>query len=121
LAEPEKWGAWSEGNNVELTFKRGLPPSFRLTLHARAFGPNGSASIPVTVGNVTKQMAMKGRSRKRYQLDFSDHGGDRTITFAIPHPVAPAELGKSPDQRRLGLGFVRMRIEPIPPAQCQPS
>jgi len=115
LAEPEDWGVWSEGKRVELVFRRWLPAAFTLILHARAFGPNASAAIPVTVGGITRQMAMKGKRRKKYQLDFSGHGDDSTImTFSIPYPVAPAELspGTSSDRRQLGLGFVSMRIEP---------
>lgn len=116
LAEPEKWGAWSQGESVELIFQEQLPDSFTLILHACAFGPNANASIPVTVGKITRQMRMKGRRRRKYKLDFSGHAGDRTITFSIPYPMAPAELtqGASTDRRQLGLGFVRMHIQPNP-------
>ncbi|MEO8595598.1 MAG: glycosyltransferase [Candidatus Solibacter sp.] len=117
LADPERWGVWSDGPSVRLTIPEELPPSFRLILHACAFGPNSGAIIPVTVGSVTRQMAMKGKRRSKYQLDFSGHGGARTITFSIPHPMTPAEYsgGSSADQRRLGLGFVKMRILALSP------
>lgn len=116
LSEPERWGVWSEGKRVELVFRERLPASFTLILRACAFGPNASATIPVTVGGITRYMTMKGKRRKTYRLDFSGHDGERTITFSIPHPLAPADLSPtaSSDRRELGLGFVRMRIKPKP-------
>ena len=116
LAEPEEWGAWSDGKIVELVFLERLPDSFKLVLRVCAFGPNACAEISVTVGQVCRGMAMKGRRIRSYHLDFSGHGGDNRMIFSIPYPTAPADLQplSSADRRLLGLGFVSIRIKPIP-------
>jgi hypothetical protein len=61
-------------------------------------------------------MVMKGRRRRRYQMDFIGHGGDNSVMFSIPYPAAPADLSpsESTDKRRLGIGFVNMTIKSYP-------
>jgi glycosyltransferase involved in cell wall biosynthesis len=114
LAEPEEWGTWSDGEVVELVFRERLPASFTLVLRACTFGRNARAGILVTVGIVSRQIVMKGRHRRHYRLNFNDHGGDDKMVFSIPYPTAPADLQplESSDRRRIGLGFVSIRIEP---------
>ncbi len=111
LSISEHWGRWSEGPQLMLVFDRPLPDSFLLNLAARPFGPNINRDIAVTVGCFSASMRMTKYSSVEHRIHVRDHGRADTICFSIPEPTAPSSLGRSTDDRLLGIGITSLKIE----------
>jgi phosphoglycerol transferase len=112
----EPWGRWSDadvgGPVVRFTFKDKLPAAFKLVVTANAFGPNEGKSIQVKAGQATQELTIKNAAEPgAYTIKFEKVDGN-TLEFTPPAPTSPASLNKdSPDQRKLGIGFVSLKLE----------
>jgi hypothetical protein len=112
LSKPEGWGTWSEGPRVEMRFARPLPKSFDLTLRiGSAFGSN--KRLPVTVrAGAREQAFVADRDPTEVTLQFRDVGEAAALSFEIPRPESPTELGSGNDPRKLGIAFVSLAVTP---------
>lgn len=112
LAAPESWGAWSTAETVRLSFSRPIPRNVRLTVDARAFGPNVGSPVSVKAGEQVKEMIF-AETNSEISVEFEGLNNVSTLVFAIPHPISPKDLGASVDERRLGVGFVSLKLTPL--------
>ena len=112
LSSAEAWGTFSSGDIVILEFSMPLPEKFSVHLVAAAFGPNVGKGFVAHVGDETSRFTLNTSPEEKI-LRFVNPQKSRTITIVVPSPVSPKELGLSTDERRLGIGFFELRIEPL--------
>ena len=110
----EPWGRWTDANAggpiARFTFKNKLPVNFTLTVTANAFGPNEAQPIKVTAGSISQTFIIKNVSQpSSYTIKFVNVDGN-TLEFAPPAPASPRSLGVSEDPRKIGIGFVSIKI-----------
>lgn len=111
LSSFEPWGRWSDQDQVEFGLSGCLPQGrLKLMMAGHAFGPNVGLPVKVALGD------------KEIIIKFSDVGNQQTAHFTndatclnklvikIPKPTSPHELGLSVDARKLGIGFVGLKI-----------
>lgn len=116
MSSLEAWGRWSDadagGPAVRFTFKDKLPAAFKLVVTAKAFGPNEGKPIQVKAGQVTQEWTIKNAADPgTYTIKFEKVDGN-TLEFTPPAPTSPASLNKDTrDPRKLGIGFVSLKIE----------
>jgi phosphoglycerol transferase len=116
MSDLEPWGRWSDadagGPVVRFTFKDKLPATFNLVVSANAFGPNEGKPIQVKAGQVTQEWTIKNTAEPgTYTIKFDKVDGNM-LEFTPPSPTSPASLNKdTPDGRKLGIGFVSLKIE----------
>jgi len=112
LSGPEAWATWTEGPRMELRFKRPLPSSFDLHLRvASAFGRNRELPVNVHAGDVTQNF-LADRDGKDVILPFRGVREATALSFDIPSPQSPQELGQGSDARKLGIALVSMTVVP---------
>ncbi len=107
LSNPEPWGTWSDGDRVELEFTKPLPKKFTLVLKGHTIGDTSQPSTLV-VGEDRREIRLP--SPKELVFPFQTDGSIKSISIEIPWARSMRELGVSQDPRRLGIGFVSMRI-----------
>ena len=117
LSGPEHWGRWSDANiapTVKFQFNETLPDIFTLFLKANAFGPNIGDALTVNIADQTYSIQIPPKSPFDIKINV-DLRGQKTnkIEFIPPKPTSPKELGLSDDGRKLGIGFISMKIIPI--------
>lgn len=112
LSSPEPWGTWSDEKQVVLEFSSPLPEKFTLHLVASAFGPNVGKEIEIAVGGGTALVVLDAIPKKTVAGIDNSRRSNR-MTFYIPTPSSPMEQGVGDDDRKLGIGFVKLHIVPI--------
>jgi hypothetical protein len=112
LSNPEGCATWSEGPIVEIRFARQLPQTFDLTLRiASAFG--GNRGLPVKVrADASERSFVVDREPIEVTIPFHGVGDATSLSFVIPRPEPPLELGKGNDPRKLGIAFVSLVVVP---------
>ena len=109
FSNKEKWGRWSNSKTAIVEFGGLLPSEFELMLAARAFGPNVGRPVEIRIGEVSKEIALSGDT-KDYSVKFTNVNHAQALTFLVPNPTSPKELGYSSDSRTLGIGIVTLSI-----------
>lgn len=110
LSELESWGRWSDGPSVKIMLKQSITKQFTLELTSNGFGPNCGQNVLIKVGTACATLvATKHASISAVQFDLGDEE-TKVIEILPPSPLSPASLGLSADARRLGLGFIQLRI-----------
>ena len=112
LSSAEPWGTWSASDVVTFQFSTPLPQRFKVHLAAHAFGPNVGKEFVAHVGDSDVRFTLGADAEARV-LEFDNPKKSKTLSIDVPLPVSPKELGLSSDQRRLGIGFVEMKITPL--------
>lgn len=107
LSNPEPWGTWSDGNRVVLEFSKPLPKEFTLVLKGHTIGDTNQPSTMV-VGEERREIRLP--SPRELVLPFRTDGSVKSISIEIPWAKSMREIGASQDPRRLGIGFVSIRI-----------
>jgi hypothetical protein len=115
ISAVEQWGRWSETDEkgrVQFKFNEALPENFVLELTVSAYGPNVGKPVRVKVGDDEKTFVVAGGQGVEVQkVEFRGVRDKRELEIVVPQPVRPKDLpGGSDDARRLGLGFVSLRI-----------
>lgn len=110
LSGVEDFGRWSDADEVVLHFTRSLPASATLRLIASAYGPNAGRPFTVTLGSETQTFTLSD-SRQSVLLRFHNSPGLDSLRIAVPAAVSPKALGKSSDDRRLGIALISLDIE----------
>jgi hypothetical protein len=118
-AEPEDWGAWTDGNDASLTFD--LPPTtddLMIDVDAIAFTPPKNPRVEAEILANGHKVALwifqagepeAGRTA-RIPSSLLEPDGRLLLTFHVLNPVSPALLGLGGDRRELGIGIRRMII-----------
>jgi hypothetical protein len=111
----EAWGTWSSSDAVTLEFSEPLPEKFAVHLVGAAFGPNVGKKFVAHVGDSAVRFKLAGSiaSPEKLVLEFSNPKRSNIIKIDVPSPCSPKELGLGDDERRLGIGFIHLRIEPL--------
>lgn len=112
---PEPWGIWTQGKVARIELQTALPPRFRLHLDGHPFGPNLGQPILVRAGAQTLPVVFDSDKTQTRTLTFDAPGLAYGIEITLPAPASPAQLGLGPDARQMGLGLVRLRVEPLEP------
>ena len=107
----EPWGRWSDGDQVELGLAECLPRGhLRLTIAARAFGPNVDAPIKLTIGENEIITRFSETVEERTMSVYNEASCLDTFRIEIPQPTSQRELGLGTDPRKIGLGLVGIKI-----------
>lgn len=109
LSKPEYWGTWSQSDRVDFEFTGSLPSKFEIHLTARAFGPNIDSELEASVGKETVKFKLSAND-ELIVLKFNNPENSRILQVAIPNAASPKSLGLNKDVRKLGIGFVEMKI-----------
>ncbi len=113
LSSAEPFGRWSSSDVVTLEFRQPLPEKFAVHLLANAFGPNIGKEFVAHVADSAVRFRL-GASFEERVLEFSNPKRSKIIRIDVPSPCSPKESGLSGgDERRLGIGFRELRIEPL--------
>lgn len=112
LSTPELWGTWSQSDIVIFEFDGSLPSKFEIHLVAYAFGPNANREFEALVGDDLAKFSLSASGEKKI-ISLNNPRGSNLLRFKIPSAVSPKALGLSGDDRRLGIGFVEMKIVSI--------
>ncbi len=110
LSGVEPWGRWSDQKIVTLQFAKALPRHFKLVLLAEAYGPNAGEDVVVRVGSQSRVVKVQ-KAKTNVEAEFDTDGQQNSITFEIPKPASPRSLGMGQDERTLGIGFSKLRID----------
>ena len=116
--DPEPWGMWSEGKQASLWIRlpEQLPDQLLLIVRLTAMiGIDGQQAIDLIVnGQKTAHWIFHDREQEVRLVISKSIATMRQpmhLSFVIDHPVAPASLGSSSDERLLGVGLGELRIE----------
>jgi len=109
LSGAEHWGRWSDAKQVVLHFNEPLPKRLNVTLQARAFADNTEKEFTMRVGDEVVPFRLSWGDQQ-VGMRFKTDGTQRTLTIDVPHPVSPKELGQGGDERKLGIGLVKIEI-----------
>jgi phosphoglycerol transferase len=97
---------------VRFTFKDNLPATFDLVVSANAFGNNEGKPILLKAGQVTQEWTIKNTAEPGTSAINFDQVDGNKLEFTPSAPTSPASLNKdTPDGRKLGIGFVSLKIE----------
>ncbi|GCA93734.1 FkbM family methyltransferase [Microcystis aeruginosa] len=106
---PEDWGRWTDGSPASIKFVQNLPSSFELIFKAAAFGPNVNKDIIISVGSQQQKIQLTDKAAEIKVKFTGVPANERTITFTIPEPTSPKQLGEK-DERKLGIAFNTLNI-----------
>lgn len=109
MSAAEGWGRWSDAKQVVLHFAQPLPRNAYIGMKIRTFADNANQVIKLHVGGETLEFKVAG-SEQEVGLRVQTDGTVREVSFDVPHPVSPLELGMSVDSRKLGIGIAEMTI-----------
>jgi hypothetical protein len=112
LSTFEQWGTWSLGDVVTFEFTTPLPKKFKVNLTAIAFGFNIGKEFDVNVGGGAGKFVL-GAAPQTLHVELNNPYESKVLTFKIPRPTTPSELGHSKDARPLGMGIIKIGIEAL--------
>jgi len=111
--EKEFFGRWSTEDEVILGFVNPLPTNFTIELEAAAFGPNVNRPIKILVGGKEQEFLLSSGHPEKMQttrIPIAGVENAKSIKLRIPFATSPKALVGSPDERRLGIAFGKIRI-----------
>ena len=110
LSGIEDFGRWSDAEEVVLHMAEPLPASVNLSLTAAAYGPNIGKPFIVTLGNEQQTFTLTDVVQT-VRIQFHNPAGLDMLRISVPAPTSPRSLGKSSDDRRLGIALSSLKIE----------
>lgn len=111
LSSHEGWGTWSLGSEVVFEFSANIPSDFRLNLVAHAFTNNTNKDIYIQAGDTREKLHLTTKVTTN-SIVFQNVKQSNIIKFYVPCPTSPQEIGMSNDNRKIGIGFISLSIEP---------
>ncbi len=110
ISGPEPWGRWTDGDRAIIKFKENLPRAFYLELAVKwAFGPNFKRPIRVRVGTHEQTFTVT-QTNEIFRFEFINVQNANTIEIIPPSPISPKSMNMNNDQRRVGVGLVKLRV-----------
>lgn len=110
LSGIESFGRWSDADKVILDFTRSLPASASLRLVASAYGPNAGKPFTMTLGDETQTFTLT-EQQQSIRLRFHNPPGLDHVRIVVPAATTPLALGRSSDDRRLGIALISLDVE----------
>lgn len=107
LSGTESWGRWSDArldDHITIIYKVALPRRLKLTITARAYGPNVGKPVRITVGGATKFIKL-GPNPSTQSISFDVAKDSTEVDIYPPYPVSPPG-----DPRLIGVGIKEIRI-----------
>ncbi|GAB6124830.1 DUF7024 domain-containing protein [Humidesulfovibrio idahonensis] len=114
LSAKEPWGRWSDATlapTVTFTFKEPLPQKFTVVLSALCTKENENIPVKVYAGSVEKSVKLT-YAASVHEVSFALQEPTTTLVFIPAKTSSPKALGEGEDVRHLGIGFVKLSIEP---------
>lgn len=111
LSVIEGFGRWSDGEKIEIRFRKQLPKNFKMTLVARAFETNINKPVKIIIGKTVKYFTIKDKNLNHYEINFNCPSSSDRIYIIPPTPTSPNELNGGADMRKLGIGLGILNIE----------
>lgn len=109
LSLPEGLGRWSNAKQVVLNLREPLPPRAVIIMRAHAFADNANLPFKLRIGEQVQEFRIGAESRE-FGLPVVTDGTQRQVIIEVPHPVSPADIGMSPDGRKLGIALTEFAI-----------
>lgn len=116
LSNIENWGRWSDGDTVFFRLQTKskqteLPVEIKVVPFITESCPTQKCKIFCNNHEI-KEIVFDTQGEQIINLIVpNDNDGNLDFTFKIDSPKSPAELGKSDDIRRLGIGFKSVQIK----------
>ena len=82
----------------------------KLKVVGQAFGPNVELPFRVIIGEKEITLRFSAKSTEVIHHVVNDSKCADNVTFDIPKPTTPQDLGLSSDTRKLGLGLIEFEI-----------
>lgn len=115
LSGIEAFGRWSDADEVVLHTVEPLPPMATLSLTAAAYGPNVGKPFIATLGNEQQSFTLTDVAQT-VRLQFHNPAGIDVLRITVPAATSPRALGRSSDDRRLGVALSSLKIARAPGA-----
>jgi phosphoglycerol transferase len=109
LSLPEGSGRWSDGKYVRIRMAKPLPRHGIVVLDAAAYGPNSGLPFTLRAGAASTTFRVGGAMRQ-VDVRIETDGNVRELEIEVPQPVSPHALGRSDDQRALGIRLARIDV-----------
>lgn len=110
LSGIEGFGRWSDADEVLLDFTRPLPASASLHLIVSAYGPNVGKPFTMTLGDETQTFILT-EQQQPIRLRFHNPPGLDRVRIEVPAATSPLALGRSSDDRRLGIALISLDVK----------
>lgn len=119
-SQPEPWGTWTDGDRAVLRLPLAQVPrgAVDIALEANAFLGPGHPELRVSMScgqTVVAEWVIAASDVATYSASIPERltadQGVLTLSLNIENPKSPRELGESSDDRRLGLGVRRLRLD----------
>lgn len=118
LSSVENWGRWSDGDEVKLTFYSPVKDNINAKFNIKPFLNDKINKRKI---EIYYKENLIGLWNFELDKDLQDtivyipkecikKNGKVKLKFKIENPVSPKELGLSEDGRKLGIGFINMKI-----------
>jgi hypothetical protein len=110
LSVPESWGAWSEGESIEIEVAEPVNGMFEVDVTGGAYGENIGEPIEIQVGAARKRFEMTSSpwNPTTVTVRFLLTDPARTIRIHVPHPTwLPGS------ERAIGIGLQQIRVRPF--------
>lgn len=111
LSGKESWGRWTDANvapTAKIRFKRPLPKQFTLVITGQSM-PEHEAN-KVRVGSFQQEFFIHGvGDTTKIYVDLTSEPD--AIEIVPLNPASPKELGLNADERKLGVGLMKIKIE----------
>ncbi len=110
ISQFEKFGRWTDGNDVSIEFTKPLPIKFTLKLKLAVFPHMKNKPIKIEVGDFKLETTFSNRKQMKFEFQIESDGNAREIKFYLPDTKSPNELGGTADIRKLGLALVYLKV-----------
>jgi hypothetical protein len=115
-SEPEAWGVWSVGKFSRLAIPCLISGVKAKTIQIK-LSSFGDQSLTISNHKSSRLVSLNliGKQLKLVEIKLQDVDcelGFHLLNFDLPESVSPASLGISDDQRILGVGLIRVYLEP---------
>lgn len=111
FSDAEPWGRWSVGSSPVVIFKKSIPERVKVVFELKGFGPNINEPLSVAIGGIERTIIIP-EEMQTFELTYDQVAAfNQKITFRVPKPISPAQLGTSADPRKLGIGLKSIRLE----------
>jgi hypothetical protein len=110
ISVAESFGRWSDGEKTTILLRHLLDKEFYLDLSAFGYGRNAGAIVRIKIGNVSRSVSFGAdpTNLAPARMHFRLRRPTNRIEIRVPHPMRPPN-----DNRKVGLGFVRLQAHLI--------
>lgn len=107
---PESWGVWTDGEDATLRIPVPNGSSWRASIEARTYAPNGSVIVGVAADDQPLRLIEAGTDDPLVVTIESGQRSEGRVRLHLPNARAPIEDRLSGDRRKLGIGLTQVHI-----------